>query len=76
MIFFVVITVAVLAFVASRMIFGAWFNHVSLYTGIWSGALVLFELRMINYHRLETETWIVIVACWLLFVLGSVCSGF
>jgi oligosaccharide repeat unit polymerase len=72
MILIVVITVTVLTFVTGRMIFGAWFNHVNMYTGIWSGAMVLFELRMINYNSLETETWIVIVACWLLFVLGAV----
>jgi oligosaccharide repeat unit polymerase len=51
--------------------FGKWFNHVSLYTWIWGGALILFELRLINYYPLETETWIVIVFCWLLFILGS-----
>ncbi|HLP15111.1 MAG TPA: hypothetical protein VK470_02565, partial [Bacteroidota bacterium] len=63
MIFIVAITVAVLTFIMSRMIFGAWFNHVSLYTGIWCGAMVLFELRMLNYNPLEAQTWIVIIGC-------------
>jgi oligosaccharide repeat unit polymerase len=76
MILIVVFVVAILTFIASRIIFGAWFNHVSLYTGIWSGAMVLFELRMINYNALETETWIIVVSCWLLFVLGAVTVAF
>lgn len=54
-----------------RFAFLNWFNHLSLYTTIWGGTLILFELRLINYYPLELETWIVIIGCWLLFVFGS-----
>lgn len=57
---------------ASRYLFGNWFNHVSLYTLIWSFVLSMFQLRLINYYPLEIETWITIIICWLLFVLGAV----
>jgi len=54
-----------------RLVFHKWFNHVSLYTLIWAGTLILFELRLINYYPLELETWIVIVTSWLIFLTGS-----
>ncbi|MGE5313840.1 MAG: O-antigen polymerase [Acidobacteriota bacterium] len=76
MVYITVISVALLIAAVSRKIFGAWFNHVSLYTAIWCGAMVLFEVRMINYPVLSYETWTVIVACWLLFVLGAVTVAF
>jgi len=57
--------------VIGRWMFGKWFNHVSLYGGIWSASLALFELKLINYYPLEPETWIVIIGAWLAFVFGS-----
>lgn len=33
---------------------------------------MLFEFRLMNYYDLELETWIVIVAGWLIFFCGSV----
>lgn len=55
----------------SRFAFRTWFNHVSLYTAIWSVSVMLFEWRLINYYPFELETWVVIIQCWLLFVVGA-----
>jgi len=76
MILFVVLIVTVLTAIAARMTFGAWFNHVSMYTGIWAGAMILFEVGMIDYKALEAETWIVVVGCWLLFAAGAFTVAF
>ncbi|MBI5020379.1 MAG: oligosaccharide repeat unit polymerase [Ignavibacteriales bacterium] len=54
-----------------RWIYGCWFNHVTIYTGIWGFSLVFFELRLIDYYPIENETWIVIIVGWLTFVLGA-----
>ncbi len=69
-IFFLGITATVLA-IAGRRIFGSWFNHLSMYSVIWGGSLILFELRFIDYYRLEPETWIYIGLGWVSFTAGS-----
>jgi len=33
---------------------------------------VFFELKLVNYYPLELETWIVIGAAWIFFLLGSI----
>ncbi len=69
---FLILISGIIFILLGRWIFGKWFNHVSLYAGIWSGSLALFELRLINYYPLESETWIIILTGWLAFLLGSV----
>jgi len=54
-----------------RYFFGGWFNHLSLYSAIWSGSLALFEVRFVRYYSLAPETWLIIIASWLSFVIGS-----
>jgi oligosaccharide repeat unit polymerase len=68
---FITICIGCAGILLGRFVFHKWFNHISLYTSIWAGTLILFELRLINYYPLEPETWIVIVTCWLIFLLGS-----
>ena len=54
-----------------RWMFGKWFNHLSLYGVCWGFSLALFHVGLIYYYPLEAETWLVIGAGWLAFVLGS-----
>ena len=56
---------------SGRFVFGRWFNHVSIYAGIWSVALALFEARLIDYYRLDSGTWIVIIVGSLAFAFGA-----
>jgi oligosaccharide repeat unit polymerase len=58
-----------------KSMFGKWFNHVFLYSTVWGGTLILFELKLINYYPLESETWIIILTTWILFLLGSITIG-
>jgi oligosaccharide repeat unit polymerase len=62
---------AVLAWVG-RLLYGTWFNHATHYSVIWGISLILFELRLIDYYRLEPETWIMIGSAWLAFISGSI----
>lgn len=54
-----------------RYVFKMWFNHVSIYSGIWSLSLLFFELRLIHYYPLESETWLIIISGGMAFILGS-----
>src|ERR1051326_3685406 len=68
---YLILTSGILGVLLGRFLFGRWFNHVSLYSGIWGSSLVLFECRLIDYYPLEPETWLIIAAGWISFVCGS-----
>jgi oligosaccharide repeat unit polymerase len=65
------LSAGILTVMIGRWMFGTWFNHVALYGAAWSGTLALFHDGLIEYYPLETETWLVIGAGWVAFVLGS-----
>lgn len=67
----IILFVTLMSLLASRWMFGRWLNPVGLYAGIWGGSLALFELRLINYYPLETETWVLIIDAWMTFLLGA-----
>ena len=73
MLIFFILLMSVSVIFLGRLMFGKWFDHVSLYTGIWGGALILFELRLINYYPLETRNMdchrvlLVTLHTWFLF---------
>jgi len=70
----IIITVIGIGLVYSgRLVFGAWVNPVSLYTGLWSISLILFELRLIQYFDLETETWAIIIGAGMAYCIGCFC---
>jgi len=58
--------------ILGRIILGAWFNHISMYSGIWGFSLFLFCLSFIPYYPLESITWTFIIAAWAAFILGSI----
>jgi oligosaccharide repeat unit polymerase len=66
-----ILFVGVISVLLGRWMFGTWFNHVSIYSGIWSFSLFLFELRFIHYYPLELETWLLIYGAWFAFIIGS-----
>lgn len=55
----------------SRLIFGKWFNHISLYTFVWTGMMALYETKMLNYFPLSSFTYLVVVVSFLSFTIGS-----
>jgi oligosaccharide repeat unit polymerase len=67
-----VLCAGMLAIWGSKRLFGSWFNHVAVYTGIWTVSVASMQLRLIEYYPLTPETWVVILAGWGSFVLGAV----
>ncbi|MBI5020380.1 MAG: oligosaccharide repeat unit polymerase [Ignavibacteriales bacterium] len=72
MIIILIIIATVGSIILSRTIFGVWFTHVSLYAATWGVSLLLFELNLINYYKIEIETWIIIFCGWCAFILGAI----
>ena len=54
-----------------RILFDKWLNPISIYTLIWVTMIVLYEIRLMSYIPLRSETWIVIGSTYLFLVLGS-----
>ncbi len=54
-----------------RILFGRWFNHVSLYSLIWGTGLMLFELGWIKYYPMTADAWLMIGYAWVAFSFGS-----
>lgn len=58
--------------IISKHLFKKWFNHLSLYTAIWMGMIVLYELKLMRYKDLSFETWVIIIGTYLAFFLGII----
>lgn len=76
MIILSIICLGSLGLIIGRIAFHKWFNHITFYSLIWSASLILFHWKLIDYYPIEFETWLVIIASWLFFVLGSLTISF
>ena len=65
-----VLIIGFCSIILSKHYFGKWFNHISLYSAIWSLMIFLFDLRLISYLELSDKTWFVIVGAYIAFILG------
>lgn len=66
-----VFTGTALGLVLGRYALRCWFNHLTLYSGVWGIVAVLYSLHLIRYADLMTETWALIVLAWVSLYLGS-----
>lgn len=57
--------------VVARWICGRWFNHLSLYTIMWTVSLLALELRLLAYHTIIFEAWLYIFVAWVSIYLGT-----
>lgn len=71
MIFLLLTIVAIISLTISKYYFGKWFNHLAIYTSIWFGLIFLYELKLLRYVELSTETWFVIAVSFLSFLFGT-----
>lgn len=55
-----------------RILLKQWFNHLSVYSAMWTISLVLYAFRLIQYNSISTEAWFYIVMAWLALYLGSI----
>lgn len=58
----------------ARWICGRWFNHLSLYTVIWSTSIFAYDLRLIEYHHVVFEAWIYVFVAWVAIYLGTMAA--
>lgn len=66
------ISISIFILIISKHLFKKWFNHLSLYTIIWMGMIVLYELKLIRYKNLSIETWVIIIGASLAYFLGII----
>lgn len=57
--------------IVGRLMLTNWFNHLTIYSAIWTIVLGLNSLRLIKYNSMIPEAWIFIIAAWILLYLGS-----
>jgi hypothetical protein len=57
---------------AGRLLFGRWFNHVTVYSAAWGASLALVTLDLIHYYPITARAWGWIAVAWLQVVLGAV----
>jgi oligosaccharide repeat unit polymerase len=62
--------VGIISIILGKHIFKKWYNPLSLYSLIWSFVIIIYEIRLIPFGDLRTETWFVIVIAYLSFLFG------
>ncbi len=59
-----------ICFLIGRIIFGYWLNHLFIYAISWGTFAILYEIRLIRFTPISTQTWIIVLSTFLLFILG------
>ncbi len=62
--------VTILGVLLGKILFSKWFNHLSLYSAVFGGAIFLYELRLLPYVELTPFTWFVMSSAFISFLLG------
>lgn len=66
-----ILTVGIVGTITGRIILKRWFNHLTLYSVLWTGSLSLYTMRLINYYSISPEAWFFIYLGWFMLFLGS-----
>lgn len=73
MVFILLIITFLFSLSLGKILFKRWFNHLSVYSLIWFVLLFMYELKLLRYDNLSSETWFVIILSYIAFHLGVVC---
>ncbi len=67
-----VVTIIIFTFslILGKTLFGKWFNHLSLYVGVWAPMILLYEMKLIRYNVLTPSTLTIIFLSYFCFLLG------
>lgn len=57
--------------IVSKWIFQKWFNHLFAYTFVWTFFLVLYELKLIRYIEISSETFFIFFICHIGVISGA-----
>jgi oligosaccharide repeat unit polymerase len=68
---FHIITVGISTIIAGRLALKRWFNHLTLYSTLWTISLVLYAMKFIHYYPISSEAWFYIYLSWFMLFLGS-----
>jgi oligosaccharide repeat unit polymerase len=55
-----------------RLIFKSLYNPISIYYGIWSIEIFLYQWRLVAYYEISLNTWVVIIGAYFCFIAGIV----
>lgn len=55
----------------ARRLSNRWFNHLTLYTLLWTVMLLSYELRLIAYNSIVLEAWLYVFVAWISLYLGT-----
>lgn len=72
MVFVLVISISIISVVIGRVLLGKWLNHLTLYCVIWSGLILLYELKLLPYPDVSARAWFYIITTYLSFLLGII----
>lgn len=72
MVVFLILVIGFSTILLSYKLFGKWFNHLAIYAFVWMSMLYLYELRLIYFVSLSTYTWLVILAAFISFFIGTI----
>jgi oligosaccharide repeat unit polymerase len=68
---FVLIILAVfISILLGRHLFRSLFNPITVYAVIWGTELFLYELKLIRYFDLSSQTWLIIGCAYACFLMG------
>lgn len=54
----------------SKLLFKKWFNHLSIFVFSWAFFIILYEVRLIRYVEINSETWLIIFISFIGFISG------
>jgi len=68
---FFIIVFGVFMIALGRIALKNWYNHLTIYSTMWTIVLSMNSLRLIKYHLIIPEAWIIIIAAWIALYLGT-----
>lgn len=69
---FLILIIGLATIYLGYKLFGKWFNHLSIYAFVWMNILYLYELKLIYFVDLSLYTWLVIIAAFISFLIGTI----
>lgn len=76
MVFLLLLLLVIISLYLGKTIFHRFFNPISVYVIIWGGLIFFYELRLINYVELTSQTWFVIIGSYFCFLFGILLGYF
>jgi len=72
MITFITFNLCFGSIILGKLIFKRWFNPLFLYSSAWTFMIVLYDLDLISYSKVSSNTWFIIFLVFFMFLLGVI----